>query len=54
MNSSPPRPDCSIGVGSIAAWTAWRMARLPIIGDFQFRKKTSQLVGVRISAVTPG
>ena len=45
MNSSPPRPDCSIGVWSNAACTAWRMARFSIIGDFQFRKKTSQLVG---------
>ena len=54
MNSSPPRPDCSIGVWSNAAWTAWRIARFSIIGDFQFRKKTSQLVGVRISATTPG
>ena len=28
-----------------AAWTASRIARLPIIGDFQLRKKTSQSVG---------
>jgi hypothetical protein len=39
MKSSPPRPDCSIGRWSKAAWTASRIARLPIIGDFQLRNE---------------